>query len=141
MALLGLVALTPTCDETSAAAVDFMQARCGQTRPSSAGSTLTAYADGMIKHEAMIGTMLKAMDNLGIGATPPQQRPHQNSWPDAAHLFFQLVSRRYRSRAMLITSNCNIGEWRTWCSALPLLLEPAEGALPKSGDHNLLQRT
>jgi len=81
MALLGLVALTPTCDETSAAAIDFMQARCGQTRPSSAGSTLTAYADGMIKHEAMIGTMLKAMD------TPSNPNWLQWSKRKTLHLF------------------------------------------------------
>jgi DNA replication protein DnaC len=33
--------------------------------------------------------------------------------PDAAHLFFQLISRRYEKGAMLITSNRNIGEWGT----------------------------
>ena len=31
--------------------------------------------------------------------------------PDAAHLFFQLVSRRYEKGAMLITSNRTISEW------------------------------
>ena len=31
--------------------------------------------------------------------------------PDAAHLFFQLVSRRYERGAMLITSNRNVSEW------------------------------
>ncbi len=31
--------------------------------------------------------------------------------PDAAHLFFQLVSRRYEKGAMLITSNRAVGEW------------------------------
>ena len=31
--------------------------------------------------------------------------------PDAAHLFFQLVSRRYERGAMLVTSNRAIGEW------------------------------
>jgi len=31
--------------------------------------------------------------------------------PNAAHLFFQLVSRRYERGAMLITSNRSIGEW------------------------------
>jgi DNA replication protein DnaC len=31
--------------------------------------------------------------------------------PDAAHLFFHLVSRRYEKGAMLITSNRNIAEW------------------------------
>jgi DNA replication protein DnaC len=33
--------------------------------------------------------------------------------PNAAHLFFQLVSRRYEHGAMLITSNRSIGEWGT----------------------------
>jgi hypothetical protein len=31
--------------------------------------------------------------------------------PDAAHLFFQLVSRRYEQGAMLITSNRSVVEW------------------------------
>ena len=29
----------------------------------------------------------------------------------AAHLFFQLVSRRYERGSMLITSNRSVGEW------------------------------
>ena len=33
--------------------------------------------------------------------------------PDAAHLFFQLVSRRYERGAMLVTSNRAVGEWGT----------------------------
>jgi len=33
--------------------------------------------------------------------------------PDAAHLFFQLVSRRYERGAMMITSNRAVGEWGT----------------------------
>lgn len=32
---------------------------------------------------------------------------------DAAHLFFQLVSRRYETGAMLITSNRSVAEWGT----------------------------
>ena len=31
--------------------------------------------------------------------------------PDAAHLFFQLVSRRYERGAMLVTSNRAVSEW------------------------------
>jgi DNA replication protein DnaC len=39
--------------------------------------------------------------------------------PNAAHLFFQLVSRRYeRGRAILLTSNRSVGEWAR-CSAIP----------------------
>jgi DNA replication protein DnaC len=36
--------------------------------------------------------------------------------PNAAHLFFQLVSRRYERGSMLITSNRSVGEWgvRHW---------------------------
>jgi DNA replication protein DnaC len=33
--------------------------------------------------------------------------------PDAAHLFFQLISRRYEKGAVLITSNRAVGEWGT----------------------------
>jgi DNA replication protein DnaC len=33
--------------------------------------------------------------------------------PDAAHLFFQLVSRRYETGAMLVTSNRSVAEWGT----------------------------
>jgi DNA replication protein DnaC len=33
--------------------------------------------------------------------------------PDAAHLFFQLGSRRYETGAMLITWNRSVAEWGT----------------------------
>jgi DNA replication protein DnaC len=33
--------------------------------------------------------------------------------PEAAHLFFQLVSRRYERGSMLLTSNRSVGEWGT----------------------------
>jgi DNA replication protein DnaC len=33
--------------------------------------------------------------------------------PDAAHLFFQLVARRYERGSLLVTSNRAIGEWGT----------------------------
>ncbi|WP_311734987.1 IS21-like element helper ATPase IstB [Alloyangia mangrovi] len=33
--------------------------------------------------------------------------------PDAAHMFFQLVSRRYERGALLVTSNRAVGEWGT----------------------------
>jgi len=39
----------------------------------------------------------------GLGYLPSE--------PDAAHLFFQLVSRRYERGAMLVTSNRAVGEW------------------------------
>jgi len=33
--------------------------------------------------------------------------------PNAAHLFFQLVSRRYERGSLLVTSNRSVGEWGT----------------------------
>ena len=48
----------------------------------------TEYADGMIEHDAVVGTILKAVDDLGIGNNTivlytTDNGPHQNSWPDA----------------------------------------------------------
>jgi arylsulfatase A-like enzyme len=42
----------------------------------------------MIEHDATIGTILKAVDDLGIGNDTivlytTDNGPHQNSWPDA----------------------------------------------------------
>jgi hypothetical protein len=33
--------------------------------------------------------------------------------PDAAHLFFQLVSKRYERGSLMITSNRSVGDWGT----------------------------
>ena len=33
--------------------------------------------------------------------------------PDAAHLFFQLVSKRYERGSLMVTSNRSVGEWGT----------------------------
>ena len=49
----------------------------------------TEYADGMIEHDATVGTILKALDDLGIANDTivlytTDNGPHQNSWPDAA---------------------------------------------------------
>ena len=48
----------------------------------------TEYADGMVENDATIGTVLKAVDDLGIGNNTiviytTDNGPHQNSWPDA----------------------------------------------------------
>jgi arylsulfatase A-like enzyme len=48
----------------------------------------TEYNDGMIEHDATIGTILKAMDDLGIANNTivlytTDNGPHQNTWPDA----------------------------------------------------------
>jgi arylsulfatase len=97
-------------DETSAAAIDFMQrqVRAGtpffcwfnstrmhfrtHVRPEHRDrpglTSRTEYADGMIEHDATIGTILKALDDLGIANDTivlytTDNGPHQNSWPDA----------------------------------------------------------
>jgi arylsulfatase len=97
-------------DETSAAAIDFIQRQARANTPffcwynstrmhfrthvreahrDKPGLTSrTEYADGMIEHDAVIGTILKAVDDLGIGNDTiviytTDNGPHQNSWPDA----------------------------------------------------------
>ena len=97
-------------DETSAAAIDFIQRQTKANTPffcwfnstrmhfrthvreshrDKPGLTArTEYADGMIEHDAVIGTILKAVDDLGIGNDTiviytTDNGPHQNSWPDA----------------------------------------------------------
>jgi arylsulfatase len=98
-------------DETSAAAIDFIQrqARANQpffcwfnatrmhfrthVREEHRGppglTTRTEYADGMIEHDATVGTVLKALDDLGIANDTfviytTDNGPHMNSWPDGA---------------------------------------------------------
>jgi arylsulfatase A-like enzyme len=98
-------------DETSAAAMDFMDRQVKASKPffcwynatrmhlrthvreshrSPPGLTAkTEYADGMIEHDAAIGTLLKKLDDLGIANDTiviytTDNGPHQNSWPDAA---------------------------------------------------------
>ena len=97
-------------DETSAAAIDFMQRQVKANKPffcwynstrmhfrthvrdSHRGppglTARTEYGDGMIEHDATIGTILKAVDDLGITNDTiviytTDNGPHQNSWPDA----------------------------------------------------------
>ena len=98
-------------DETSSAAIDFIQRQARANRPffcwfnatrmhfrthvredhrSPPGLTsLTEYADGMVEHDATVGTMLKALDDLGIANDTfviytTDNGPHMNSWPDGA---------------------------------------------------------
>jgi arylsulfatase A-like enzyme len=97
-------------DETSAAAIDFIQRQTRANTPffcwfnatrmhlrthvraahrDKPGFTArTEYADGMIEHDATIGTVLKTLDDLGIANDTiviytTDNGPHQNSWPDA----------------------------------------------------------
>jgi arylsulfatase A-like enzyme len=98
-------------DETSAAAIDFIQRQARANQPffcwfnstrmhfrthvraehrSAPGLTArTEYADGMVEHDATVGTILKALDDLGIANDTfviytTDNGPHMNSWPDAA---------------------------------------------------------
>ena len=76
-------------------------------------TTATALVAGLVKAHASMRLeerllalskpKLLIVDELGYLPLEPQ----------AAHLFFQLVSRRYEKGAMLITSNRNVGEWGT----------------------------
>jgi arylsulfatase A-like enzyme len=97
-------------DETSAAAIDFMQRQAKASKPffcwfnttrmhykthvreahrgPPGFTSRTEYADGMIEHDATVGAVLKAIDDLGIGNDTivlyaTDNGPHQNSWPDA----------------------------------------------------------
>jgi len=96
-------------DETSAAAVDYIQRQARANQPffcwfnstrmhfrthvreehrSPAGLTAkTEYADGMVEHDGHVGVLLKALDDLGIANDTiviytTDNGPHENSWPD-----------------------------------------------------------
>jgi arylsulfatase A-like enzyme len=97
-------------DETSAAAIDFIKRQVDAGTPfftwynttrmharthvrpenrSAPGLTaLTEYADGMIETDAVVGTILDQLDELGVADNTivvytTDNGPHQNTWPDA----------------------------------------------------------
>lgn len=97
-------------DETSAAAIDFMKRQVDAGTPffvwmnttrmhfrthvrdehrSEPGlSARTEYADGMVEHDNLIGTLLQSLDDMGVADNTivvytTDNGPHQNSWPDA----------------------------------------------------------
>jgi arylsulfatase len=102
-------------DETSAAAIDFMkrQQTAGKTffvwfnatrmhlrthvRPEHRGRYThgdSEYVDGMLEHDDTIGTLLKALDDMGIAndtivVYTSDNGPHMNSWPDGAMTWFR----------------------------------------------------
>jgi arylsulfatase A-like enzyme len=100
-------------DETTAAAIDFMQrqVKAGKpfftwmnttrmhlythVRPSMRGqSGLSEYFDGMIEHDGDVGKLLKAVDDLGIADNTiliytTDNGPHMNSWPDGGYTPFR----------------------------------------------------
>jgi DNA replication protein DnaC len=66
-------------------------------------SLAKAHADGRLEERLTHFAKPKLLIVDELGYLPLE--------PDAAHLFFQLVSRRYERGAMLITSNRAVGEW------------------------------
>src|SRR6201990_1004238 len=62
-----------------------------------------AYADGRLEERLAHYAKPKLLIVDELGYLPFE--------PNAAHLFFQLVSRRYERGAMLVTSNRAVGEW------------------------------
>jgi arylsulfatase len=97
-------------DETSARAIDFMRRQHGANKPFFCWFNSTRmhlrthvraehrgrythgdseYIDGMIEHDATIGTILKALDDMGIANNTivvytSDNGPHMNTWPDGA---------------------------------------------------------
>jgi arylsulfatase A-like enzyme len=97
-------------DETTAAAIDFMQRQVKASKPffvwmnttrmhlfthvrasmrGQSGMPDNEYADGMIEHDGDVGKLLKVLDDLGITNDTivlytTDNGPHMNSWPDAA---------------------------------------------------------
>ena len=98
-------------DETSAAAINFIerQAKAGKPffcwmnttrmhlrthvraehRDKPGLTARTEYADGMIEHDAIVGSILKMLDDLKIADNTivvytTDNGPHMNSWPDGA---------------------------------------------------------
>ncbi len=97
-------------DETSAAAIDFIKRQNAAGKPFFCWFNATRmhlrthvrpehrgrythgdseYIDGMIEHDETIGSILKALDDLGIADNTiviysTDNGPHMNTWPDAA---------------------------------------------------------
>jgi arylsulfatase len=97
-------------DETSAAAIDFMKREHAAGKPFFCWFNATRmhlrthvrpehrgrykhgdseYIDGMIEHDDTIGTLLKALDDMGIADNTivvytTDNGPHMNTWPDGA---------------------------------------------------------
>jgi arylsulfatase A-like enzyme len=102
-------------DETSAAAIDFMQRQHKTGKPFFCWFNSTRmhlrthvraehrgrykhgdseYIDGMMEHDDTIGEILKALDDMGITDNTivvytSDNGPHENSWPDGAITHFR----------------------------------------------------
>jgi arylsulfatase A-like enzyme len=97
-------------DETSAAAIDFMKRQHAANKPFFCwfnGTRMhlrthvraehrgrykhgdSEYIDGMIEHDETVGSLLQALDDLGIAGNTivvysSDNGPHMNTWPDGA---------------------------------------------------------
>jgi len=97
-------------DETSAAAIEYMKRQYAAGKPFFCWFNATRmhlrthvrpehrgrykhgdseYIDGMIEHDDTVGTLLKALDDMGIADNTivvysTDNGPHMNSWPDGA---------------------------------------------------------
>jgi arylsulfatase len=103
-------------DETSAAAMDFIDRQAKANKPffcwfngtrmhlrthvrtdhrdQPGLSARTEYADGMIEHDNHVGLLLKKLDDLGIANDTiviygTDNGPHMNTWPDGAMTWFR----------------------------------------------------
>jgi arylsulfatase A-like enzyme len=97
-------------DETTDAAIDFMQRQVSAGKPffcwmnttrmhfrthvrasmrGQSGMPDNEYADGMVEHDGDVGKLLKALDDLAVANDTvvlytTDNGPHMNSWPDGA---------------------------------------------------------
>jgi arylsulfatase len=100
-------------EEVTTAAIDFMQRQTKADKPffvwwnatrmhlrthvkaeNRGKSGQDEYADGMVEHDAMVGDLLKALDEMGIADNTiviysTDNGPHMNSWPDAGQTPFR----------------------------------------------------
>lgn len=102
-------------DETSAAAIDYMKRQQGAGKPFFCWFNATRmhlrthvrdshrgrykhgdsqYIDGMMEHDDTVGSLLKALDDMGIANNTivvysSDNGPHMNTWPDGAMTWFR----------------------------------------------------
>jgi arylsulfatase A-like enzyme len=102
-------------DETSGAAIDFMKRQQGAGKPFFVWFNSTRmhlrthvraghrgrythgdseYVDGMMEHDDTVGSLLKALDDMGVTndtivVYSSDNGPHMNSWPDGAMTWFR----------------------------------------------------
>jgi DNA replication protein DnaC len=75
------------------------------TAPALVASLVKAHAEGRLEEKLAFYAKPKLLIVDELGYLPFE--------PSAAHLFFQLVSRRYERGSLLLTSNRSVGEWGT----------------------------